>query len=186
MKINRVCFIFALIVLSHITNASAQVPLWKTMPDIPLMTKADESGLAPVNGIQMYYARFNKGGKDPVLLLHGGFANSGFWAFEVPLLAKTHEVIIADSRGHGRSTMTDKPFTYNLMSSDVLQLLDYLKIKITSIVGWSDGGIIGLILAIHHPERVNKLFTYGTNFNHTGDSSLPMDTAMSARFIGQG
>jgi pimeloyl-ACP methyl ester carboxylesterase len=176
-------FAIILLMIGFAVKTSAQVPLWKTMPEIPAMPQADESGLAPVNEIHMYYAIFNKGGKDPVILLHGGFANADFWGFEVPLLAETHEVIVADSRGHGRSTMSDQPFTYNLMSSDVLQLLNYLKIKKVSIVGWSDGGIIGLILAMRHPDRINKLFTYGTNFNHSGDSSEPMDTAMSARFM---
>jgi pimeloyl-ACP methyl ester carboxylesterase len=160
-----------------------ETPLWKTLLDVPAMPKADESGLAPVNDIKMYYAIFNKNGGDPVILLHGGFDCSDCWGFEVPLLSKTHEVIIADSRGHGRSTMSDRPFTYNLMSSDVLQLMDYLKIKKASIVGWSDGGNIGLILAIHHPERVNKLFTFGTNFNLSGYKSEPVDTALTHRFM---
>jgi pimeloyl-ACP methyl ester carboxylesterase len=160
-----------------------ETPLWKTLLDVPAMPRADESGLAPVNDIKMYYAIFNKNGKDPVVLLHCGLDCSDCWGFEVPLLSKTHEVIIADSRGHGRSTMSDQPFSYNLMSSDVLQLMDYLKIKKASIVGWSDGGIIGLILAIHHPERVNKLFTFGTNFNLSGYKSDPIDTAMAHRFM---
>src|ERR1017187_7835233 len=114
------------------------VPLWKTFPDIPPMPQADESGLVPVNGIKMYYAVFNKDGKKPVILLHGGFTSSDYWSAEVPLLSKTHKVIIVDSRGHGRSTMTNQPLSYNLMASDVLQLMDYLKIKKASIVGWSD------------------------------------------------
>lgn len=159
------------------------IPLWKTLLDVPALPKADERGLAHVNDINMYYAIFNKNGGEPVILLHGGLDCSDCWGFEVPLLSKTHEVIIADSRGHGRSTMSDKPFSYNLMSSDVLQLMDYLKIKKVSIVGWSDGGIIGLILAIHYPERVNKLFTFGANFNVSGYKSEPIDTAMAHRFM---
>jgi pimeloyl-ACP methyl ester carboxylesterase len=101
----------------------------------------------------------------------------------VPLLSKKHKVIIVDSRGHGRSTMTDEPFSYNLMASDVLQLMNYLKLSKASIVGWSDGGIIGLVLAIQHPERINKLFTFGTNFNSSGYKSEPPDTALAARFM---
>lgn len=181
---NKFAFFFILMmVISCPSITSAQVPLWKTMPDIPPLPKADESGLAPVNDIRMYYAIFNKGGKDPVVLLHGGFATSEFWGFEVPLLSKTHEVIVVDSRGHGRSTMTSQPFTYNLMTSDVIQLMDYLKITKISVVGWSDGGVIGLIMAIHYPGRINKLFTYGANFSQSGYSSEPMDTVMSARFM---
>src|SRR2546423_7971995 len=130
-------------VLGYYANSQTTIPLWKTLPDVPPMPYADASGLAPVNDIKMYYAIFNKNGKEPVILLHGGLASSDEWGFEVPVLAKTHKVIVADSRGHGRSTISDQPLGYALMASDVLQLMDFLKIKKASIVGWSDGGIIG-------------------------------------------
>ncbi len=158
-------------------------PLWQTLPVAPPMPTADKSGLAPVNDIKMYYAIFNKNGKDPVILLHGGFGSSDIWSFEVPMLIKTHQVIIVDNRGHGRSTMSDQPFSYGLMSQDVLQLMDLLQIKKASIVGWSDGGIIGFLLAIHHPERVNKLFTFGANYNSSGYKPEPSDTSTAARFM---
>ena len=179
--------IFQILILLFIIANSAfgqnETPLWKTLPDVPPMPEADISGLAPVNDIKMYYAVFNKNGKEPVILLHGGFVSSDCWGFEVPLLSKTHKVIVVDSRGHGRSTMSEKPFSYNLMASDVLQLMDYLKIDKASIVGWSDGGIIGLILAIHHSERIDKLFTYGTNYNLSGYKSESFDSALAARFM---
>jgi pimeloyl-ACP methyl ester carboxylesterase len=175
--------LYASLTVGNFATSQTTTALWKTLPDVPPMLQADESGLASVNDIKMYYAIFNKEGKDPVILLHGGMASSDYWSFEVPLLSKTHKVIIADSRGHGRSTMSDQPLSYNLMASDVLQLMDYLKIKKVSIVGWSDGGIVGLILAIHNPERVNKLFTFGANFNLSGYKSEPPDTAMAARFM---
>jgi pimeloyl-ACP methyl ester carboxylesterase len=159
------------------------LPVWKTLPAAPNLPQPDESGYAPVNGIKMYYAVFNKDGKDPVLLLHGGFSSSADWGFEVPLLAKTHKVIIADTRGHGRSSMNATPFTYKLFTEDVIALLNYLKIKRTSIVGWSDGGIIGLMIAILHPSRINKLFTFGANYNRSGEKSDPPDTAMMHKFM---
>jgi pimeloyl-ACP methyl ester carboxylesterase len=171
------------LIASSCATGQVTVPRWKTLPDIPPMPQADESGFAPVNDIKLYYAIFNKDGVEPVILLHGGMVSSDYWSFEVPLLSKKHKVIIVDSRGHGRSTMTDEPFSYNLMASDVLQLMNYLKLSKASIVGWSDGGIIGLILAIQHPERINKLFTFGTNFNSSGYKSEPPDTALAARFM---
>src|ERR1019366_3978504 len=61
--------------------------------------------------------------------------------------------------------------------------MDYLKIKKASIVGWSDGGIIGLVLAIQYPERINKLFTFGTNYNLSGYKSEPSDYSTSAKFM---
>ena len=176
--------IFSLAALLTGKFANSQtVPLWKTLPDPPPMPLSDESGLAPVNDIKMYYAIFNRDGKDPVILLHGGFVSSDEWGFEVPLLSKTHKVIVVDSRGHGRSSMSNQALGYNLMASDVLHLMDYLKIKRVSIVGWSDGGIIGLILAIKYPERVNKLFTFGSNYNLTGYKSEPPDSTLAARFM---
>ena len=182
MKQKLIILLTGLLAMSCAISQTA-IPLWKTMPDTPIMPTADESGFAPVNDIKMYYALFNKDGQEPVILLHGGLASSEEWGLEVPLLSKTHKVIIADSRGHGRSTMSNKTLGYNLMASDVMQLMDYLKIKKASIVGWSDGGIIGLILAIKYPERVNKLFTFGTNYNLSGYKTEPFDSALSARFM---
>jgi pimeloyl-ACP methyl ester carboxylesterase len=182
MKQTLIAFLTAM-VAHFCASSQSTTPLWKTLPDVPQMPKADEAGLAPVNDIKMYYAVFNKVGGDPVILLHGGLVSSDKWAFEVPLLSKTHEVIVADSRGHGRSSMSDQPLGYDLMASDVLQLMNYLKIRKASIIGWSDGGIIGLILAIKNPERVSKLFTFGTNFNTSGYKTEPVDSILAARFM---
>lgn len=165
--------------------AQTAKPLWQTLPATPTMPVAEESGLAPVNGIKLYYAIFNKHGKDPVILLHGGFGTSDTWGFEVPLLAKTHRVIVVDSRGHGRSTMGDQPLSYRLMASDILLLMDYLKIDRSVVVGWSDGGIIGMIMAIQHPERVNGLFTFGANYNVGGYKPEPSDTSVAALYMAQ-
>jgi pimeloyl-ACP methyl ester carboxylesterase len=148
--------------------AQSESQLWKTLPVPPPLHRPDKSGFAPVNQISLYYAIFNQNGKDPVILLHGAFVSSDVWGFEVPLLAKTHQVIVVDSRGHGRSTLGSSPLTYDLLSSDVLQLMDYLKIKRSSIVGWSDGGIIGLVIAAKYPQRIDKLFTFGANYNLSG------------------
>jgi pimeloyl-ACP methyl ester carboxylesterase len=182
MKIQlQLSLIFTL--LTTCSFGQSALPLWKTLPEPPAMPKADKTGLALVNNINIYYAIYNEHGKDPVILLHGGFVSSDEWGFEVRLLSKKHKVIVVDSRGHGRSTLGPAPLTYNLMSSDVLQLMDYLKINKASIVGWSDGGIIGMILAIHHPERINKLFTFGSNYNLSGYKDEPSDTSLAKRFM---
>ena len=91
--------LLTVLLAGEIIIAQTTVTLWKTLPDVPPMPQANESGLAPVNDIKMYYAIYNKNGKEPVILLHGGFVSSDEWAFEVPLLSKTHKVIVADSRG---------------------------------------------------------------------------------------
>ncbi|QPC93348.1 alpha/beta fold hydrolase [Mesorhizobium sp. INR15] len=139
---------------------------WLTLPEPAAMPKPDQTGYAPVNGIQMYYAVFGAG--DPVLFIHGGLGHGDIWASQVAALSKTHKVIIADSRGHGRSTRTDQPFGYDLMASDYLALLDYLKIGKTALVGWSDGGIIGIDIALHHPERLTRLYAQAANVTTDG------------------
>jgi pimeloyl-ACP methyl ester carboxylesterase len=177
----KLSLIFTL--LTTCVFGQAALPAWKTLPEPPAMPKADKSGLAQVNNVDLYYAIYNDHGSNPVILLHGGFVSSDEWGFEVPLLSKTHKVIVVDSRGHGRSTLGSVPLTYNLMSADVLGLMDQLKIKKASIVGWSDGGIIGMILAIKHRERIDKLFTYGSNYNISGYKDEPSDTSSGKRFM---
>lgn len=141
---------------------------WKTIPSPAALPMADQSGFAPVDDIRMWYAVFNRGGGNPVLLIHAGLENGDTWGNQVSALARTREVIIADSRGHGRSTRSAKPFGYQLMADDYIGLLDHLMIDKVALVGWSDGGIIGLDIAMRHPERLTKLWAYGANFNIGG------------------
>ena len=103
-----------------------------------------------------------------MILLHGGPANSNYWGLQISALAPHYEVIVVDSRGHGRSTRNAEPITYHLMASDVLALMDALHIPKAAVVGWSDGAIIGLDIAIHHPDRLTRLFAFGANSNVSG------------------
>ena len=151
-------------------------PQWLTLPPTPSLPRAARSGYAPVNGIAIWYAEFGRG--QPVVLLHGGLANANYWGQQVPALAKRYRVIVMDSRGHGRSTRNQEPFGYELMASDVVGLMDSLKIPSAAIVGWSDGAIVGLEIAIHHPERVTRLFAFAAN----SDPSGVLDIAQSAVF----
>jgi pimeloyl-ACP methyl ester carboxylesterase len=125
------------------------------------------SGMAPVNDIEMYYAVYGEG--EPLLLLHGGLGNADYFANQIPAFVEAgYQVIALDSRGHGRSTVTETPIGYALMASDVIAMLDYLEIEAAHLVGWSDGGIIGLDIAIHNPDRLLKLVAYGANYIPAG------------------
>jgi len=154
-------FGFSLLMLT--VGAARADDRWMTLPEPPPMPPAEKTGTAPVNGIEMYYAVYGKAAGTPILLIHGGLGYADIWSNQVADLAKDHTVIVADSRGHGRSTRTDAPFGYDLMSSDYLALLDYLKVDKVDLVGWSDGGIIGLDIAMSHPERLDKLFAQAAN-----------------------
>lgn len=144
---------------------------WFTLPPTPILPKADASGYAPVNGIRIWYATFGKG--EPVLFVHGGLANSNYWGNQVRALMGHYQVIVMDSRGHGRSTRDAKPYGYDLMASDVIGLMDFLKIKRVALVGWSDGAIIGLDIAMHHPDRLSKLFAFAANYDPSGVQNAP-------------
>jgi pimeloyl-ACP methyl ester carboxylesterase len=114
-----------------------------------------------------------------VFLLHGGLANGTYYAYQIPVLAAKYQLIVMDSRGHGRSSFDEQPISYELMASDVLGLMDHLGIQKADILGWSDGGIIGLEIAIHNPDRLNKVVAYGANFDPTG---VRLDVGTNARF----
>lgn len=154
---------------------------WLSIPKPPAMPAATTSGVAPVNGIEMYYATYGAG--DPVLLIHGGLGHADIWANQVADLMKDHLVIVADSRGHGRSTRTAEPYGYDLMSQDYLALLDFLKIDKVDLVGWSDGGIIGLDIAKTHPERLDRLFAQAANITVDGVNPASATDAVFGAYI---
>ena len=119
-----------------------------------------------VNDIKMYYEIHGTG--EPLLLLHGGTGYIEKFSHQIPAFEKDFKVIAPDSRGHGRTTDSEQPITYELMASDIVKLLDHLNIHNINIVGWSDGGIIGLKLAISQPQRVKKLVAIAANFKTDG------------------
>ncbi len=153
-------------------------PQWMTLPPTPTLPAPAESGYAPVNGVKIWYAVFGAG--EPVIMLHGGLGNSNYWGNQVPELAKHYKVIVMDSRGHGRSTRDQQPYGYDLMASDVVGLLDYLKIDKAALVGWSDGAILGLDIAMHHPERLSKLFAFAANSDTDGVADISASPVFTA------
>jgi pimeloyl-ACP methyl ester carboxylesterase len=127
-----------------------------------------------VNGVRLYYETYGRGA--PVLVLHGGLGSIEGMAYQIRALASSHFVIALDSRGHGRSTDSDEPLSYSLMSDDSLQLMDHLKLHRVDVVGWSDGAIIGLDLAIRHPDRIKRLVAISGNFDVEGLTESSNDT----------
>ncbi len=160
--------------LTVIVSTAAPVlaeTVWQTLPAFAPMPKADASGHADVNDIGMYYAIYGSGNAagGTVILLHGGLSHSDIWGYQIPALtAAGYQVIVADSRGHGRSTRSALPFGYALMATDVAALMDSLKISKAALIGWSDGGIIALDLAMNHADKVSKVIAFGSNTSVAG------------------
>jgi pimeloyl-ACP methyl ester carboxylesterase len=172
--------IFSLaLVFTFVVSAVQAAERWEQLPEPVSMPVAEKSGAAPVNGIHMYYAVYGEG--PPVLLIHGGLGYADIWAAQVVDLSRDHMVVVAESRGHGRSTRNADPYSYDLMASDYVALLDYLKIDKTALVGWSDGGIIGIDIAMNHPERLTKVFAQAANTKVDG---LKPDVMQNNTFAG--
>ena len=129
---------------------------------------------AEINGVKLYYETFGHG-LPAVVVLHGGLGSMVDMHNQIRSLAERRTVIAVDSRGHGKSSDGALPLSYGLMADDTFKLLEPLKLGPVDIVGWSDGGIIGLDLAMHHPELIHRLVVIGANFNPNGlvDSQAP-------------
>lgn len=113
------------------------------------------------NGLSFYYEEQGKG--PPLILGHSLTLDGQMYAAALPLLAREHRVINIDLRGHGRSAKPDVPFSLEDMAEDVYQLMQALKLEDAFYAGLSMGGMIGMRLAIQHPESVRALVLMDTS-----------------------
>jgi pimeloyl-ACP methyl ester carboxylesterase len=119
-----------------------------------------------INGALIFFAQFGEG--PHVLLLHGGLANSAYWGHQIEELSRDFLVTVMDTRGHGRSPVATNSFSYNLFAKDVVEILKQLEISRTAVVGWSDGAITGIVLALTMPNLLSALFAFGANTTLSG------------------
>ncbi|MBX7114207.1 MAG: alpha/beta hydrolase [Myxococcaceae bacterium] len=125
-----------------------------------------KTGDLQVSGFTLHYQTQGRG--PPLLLIHGGGSDLHRFDTLAPMLAKFFTVITPDCRGRGRSSDVDAPFTYEAMADDMLALLDALGHPRAHVVGWSDGGVVALQLAMQHPGRVDRIATFGANARPEG------------------
>jgi pimeloyl-ACP methyl ester carboxylesterase len=146
--------------------AAASPERWETLPEPAALPTPAATGDVAVDDVAIHYATFGTG--PAIVLLHGGLGSGEQFGNQVPAFAEHHTVVVIDSRGQGRSTRSKHALTYHVMAEDVIAVLDALKLDRAAVVGWSDGGVIGLDLAIHHADRLTKLFVIGTNYDLSG------------------
>src|SRR5437588_2144726 len=99
----------------------------------------------------------------PLLIIHGNGCSIADFAYQIPYFSSKYKVILADSRAQGKSVDYGDSLSYEMMADDISALMDTLHISSANIVGWSDGGIIALMLAMVHPEKVKKIAITGAN-----------------------
>jgi pimeloyl-ACP methyl ester carboxylesterase len=112
-------------------------------------------------GIRLYYETYGEGA--PLLLLHINGGSIANFVNQIPYFATRYHVIAVDTRAHAKSTDPGDSLTFEQMADDFNALLDSLHLDSCYVIGWSDGGISGLQLAIRHPEKVKKLVVSGPN-----------------------
>lgn len=143
-----------------------------------------------IGGVNTWYDA--EGSGEPLVLLHGGLCTNETWAAQTPEFAKRFRVVAPERRGHGHTADAPGPLTYAAMATDTVGFLDTVIGGPAHLVGWSDGGIVGLLVAIARPDLVRKLVVIGTNYDTTGVvpgvedmfASTPPDSDDMAMFRG--
>ena len=146
----------------------------------PLPTTHDQ-GYVEHDGARIWYATYGSG--SPIILLHGGLGHSGNWGYQVPVLVRSgYRTVVIDSRGHGRSTRDERPYTYQMMASDVLAVMDALHLEQAALVGWSDGACTALVLASNAPARVAGVFFFACNMEPSGTKEVELSPILKRCF----
>ncbi|HXB43899.1 MAG TPA: alpha/beta hydrolase [Puia sp.] len=114
-----------------------------------------------IRGIKMYCEIYGQG--RPLLMIHGNNGSIKAFGSNIPYFEKKYKVIVADSRAQGKTIDTRDSLSFEMMADDEAALLDRLHIDSAYVLGWSDGGINALLLAMRHPEKVIRLASTGAN-----------------------
>lgn len=127
----------------------------------PYGSNAAAGSYYELRGFRMYCEIYGKG--EPLLIVHGNGGSIKDFSKQIAFFSEHYRVIVADSRAQGRSTDTGDSLSYEMMADDLAALLEELRIDSARVIGWSDGGINGLLLAIRHPKKVKQLAITGAN-----------------------
>ena len=148
---------------------------------------APGSHYADVRGIHMYY-EVRGAGRRVLVLLHGGAGNGQQFEHQIPDFERHYKLVVPDMCAQGRTSDRPGPLTYHDMAEDVIALMDKLHVSKFDLMGWSDGGVTGLDIAIHHPKRLRHLVTFGANFAPDGlqDSDVAWDDTATWAAFGDG
>jgi pimeloyl-ACP methyl ester carboxylesterase len=105
---------------------------------------------------------------DPVVLLHGGLSDRSAWQLQIPALAAAFRTYAVDRRGHGTAPDTDAPFDYDDMADETIGFVEEVVEGPAHLVGWSDGGIVALLVSLKRPDLVRRQVLIGANFDVDG------------------
>jgi pimeloyl-ACP methyl ester carboxylesterase len=124
-----------------------------------------------IRGIKMYCEIYGEG--KPLLMIHGNGGSISAFSNNIPYFSQKYKVIAVDSRSQGKSVDANDSLSFEMMADDFAVLLDTLQVQSACVLGWSDGGINALLLAIRHPEKVRKLVSTGANLWPDSTAIIP-------------
>jgi pimeloyl-ACP methyl ester carboxylesterase len=160
--------VFMLFLFLYTTAAFAQsdldkefTRLTKNTTGVPYGNNKATGKYYNIRGFKMYAETYGTG--RPLLIIHGNGGSIADFLHQIPYFSKKYKVIVADSRAQGKSADAGDSLSYEMMADDYAALLDAMKIDSAFVIGWSDGGINGLLLATRHPEKVARLAITGAN-----------------------
>jgi pimeloyl-ACP methyl ester carboxylesterase len=154
MKQLTLCILFAHLV--SFVSMGQQAP-----SSIPYGNNPAAGKFYDIRGFKMYCEVYGQG--QPLLIIHGNGGSIDNFVNQIPYFSSKYKVIVADSRSQGKSKDPADSLSYEMMADDYAALLDALQVDSACVIGWSDGGINGLLLAIRHPKKVKKLAVTGAN-----------------------
>ncbi|MFY2508750.1 alpha/beta fold hydrolase [Vibrio pectenicida] len=125
-----------------------------------------------IDDVTIYFDIVGDSSKAPLVMLHGGVGSIEDFDVLTPSLSQDYQLIRIDSRGHGRSTLGSSELTYQRLEQDVIAVLNYLGIKETAVLGFSDGGVVGYRLMASNSVVINKLITIGSDYKLEADSTI--------------
>ena len=119
-----------------------------------------------IGELKTWYDEAGEG--EPLVLLHGGIVTNETWGPQLAELPSRFHVYAPERRGHGHTPDVEEPFSYGSMAEDTIGFLEHVVKEPAHLVGWSDGGIIGLLVAIERPDLVRKLVAISANYDTDG------------------
>lgn len=157
---NSIKLLILLVNISICAIGNAQVKMNSTF-STPYGDNKAVGKYAVINGAKIYYEEYGKG--EPMFLIHGNGGDIKSMGNQIDYFKTKYRVIIADNRGQGKSELKTDSLTYDQITSDWEGLASYLKLDSLSVVGWSDGGIIGLKMGISSKSKIKKIVAMGAN-----------------------
>ncbi len=159
MKKNLLVYLFLILCVQGVF-AQTSLPITSSANAL-FGSNAKVGKYVDIRGFKMYYEVYGTG--KPLLMIHGNGGSIENFKNQIPYFAKSYKVIVADSRAQGKSADAADSLSYEMMADDLNELLNKLHVDSCNVIGWSDGGIDGILLATRHPEKVRKLAVTGAN-----------------------